>query len=255
MNRIASFVIKSTLFTALAAGTARAESWEGSYAGVHAGLADSDNVFIDVDGFLGPGPRFDGPIAVVQPGPGARFPYDGSAFAFGFHAGHDWQSGNLVAGIEADITFADAVSAIPVDLAEQDETAFTEFDYITTLRGRAGWTNGKLLLFGTAGVALGRYKNELIDFDLDANNQYTIFDTDDSFSDQQTDIGWVVGAGAEARVTDNVRLRFETQYVDFGRSRNIVNLADDALPPTSGPQRYDVENELLVFRFGLTFGF
>ena len=112
-----------------------------------------------------------------------------------------------------------------------------------------------MLVFGTAGMALGRFENKLVDFDLDANGQHTIFDPDDSFNDQQTDIGYVIGAGAAARVTDNMRVRFETQYVDFGRSRNFVNLADDALPPVTGPQRYDVENEMLIFRFGLSFGF
>ena len=101
MSRSISTLFLTTLISFLAAGAAQAENWEGPYAGVHAGLADSDNVFVDVDGFIGPGPGFNDPTATAQPIAGTRFPYDASVFAFGFHAGHDWQNGHFVAGIEA----------------------------------------------------------------------------------------------------------------------------------------------------------
>jgi opacity protein-like surface antigen len=237
------------------AGTAQAESWQGPHIGVIVGVAQNDNVFIDVDGFIGPGPGFDNPGGIAQPGAGARFPYGDSAAVYGVLAGYDWQFGNLVAGVEIDFTLAANASSAPIDLAEFDETAFTNFDHVATLRARAGWATGRLLLFGTAGVALGSFENELFDLDLDENNHYTIYDLDDSFLDKRQDIGLAVGGGAEFRLARHWNIRIEGQFIDFGTSRNIVNLADDAVPPTTGTQNYDVENEMLVIRGGLTYTF
>ncbi len=235
-------------------GAANAQSWQGPYGGVHVGVGHSDNVLIDVDGFIGPGPGFVDPGSVIQPGPGARFPHDDSAVAYGAHLGYDWQLGSIVVGLETDFTFVDSASARPVDLVEGDETALSDTDYVATLRGRAGWTNGNILVFATAGLALGRLEDQLFDLDLDASGQYTIYDTDDSFIDRRTELGWVAGGGVELRVAENWRLRAEAQYVDFGSSTSITNLADDAIAAT-GPQRFDVENEMLIGRLGVSYSF
>lgn len=126
---------------------------------------------------------------------GAEF--DGEGFVGGVYTGYNLQTDRLVYGIEADIGgsgvdgrgFNGAVGA-PID---------AETSIFGSLRARAGVAVDPFLVFGTAGVAASRNELSL-----------------GGASDSQTSIGYTLGAGIEAKITDNVTSRLEYRYSDFG---------------------------------------
>lgn len=72
------------------------------------------------------------------------------AAGLGASFGYNWQSGNFVYGVVGDI----ATGALDSDSYWADDYyKFQEWDWLATLRGRAGVATGDLLLYGTAGIA------------------------------------------------------------------------------------------------------
>lgn len=151
--------------------------WNGAYVGGHLGWV-SGNVDWEV---------------VPQPGPADSYGIDG--WLLGAQAGYNWQVDTFVLGIEGDVSVGDVTS----DLAE---TGFIErqVNWGASLRARAGVSLDTILLYATAGLAA-------------LNSTSEIFGT---FDDTQTHVGWTVGVGAEAMVTDNVSIRAEYRYSDYG---------------------------------------
>jgi outer membrane immunogenic protein len=130
----------------------------------------------------------------------------------GIHAGHNWQSGSSVYGIETDISgtalktdFNTALSQIAGPPAFANTSA--EIQYFGTLRGRLGWTTGPVLFYGTAGLAYG---------DVDTNS--TITGPATVFGAQTNDlrIGWTGGGGIEYKYSPNVIFSLNYLYVDLG---------------------------------------
>jgi outer membrane immunogenic protein len=170
-------------------------SWTGGYVGLHAGYAwggendnQSDLIFIptissadrfDVDGFIG-----------------------------GVHAGYNWQSGNFVFGVEGDIDYANVEGGTDFnyDGVLLGDLSF-ESDWQASLRLRAGYAMDTWLLYATGGVAVGHAE-------LTAAGTY--FGTPFSNSDDNTHVGWTIGAGVEKAFTPNWIGRAEVRYTDFG---------------------------------------
>ena len=117
--------------------------------------------------------------------------YDADGFGGGVFGGYNWQSGQIVYGLEADVGYA-----------KQDQETFDGLDAETSwngsVRGRVGYDMNPFLLYGTAGVAF--QNNEL---------------SDATSSDDKTSVGYTVGAGVEALVTQNITARVEYRYTDF----------------------------------------
>ncbi|MBB6179061.1 outer membrane protein [Pseudorhizobium flavum] len=149
------------------------------------------------------------PIAYEQPAPvkdwsgayiGAYGAYDWGrfdgdregAFGGGVFGGYNMQSGQIVYGVEADAGYngeeADAAPGVE-----------GKAGWNGSVRARVGYDLNPFLLYGTAGVAL--QDNEL---------------SDATSSDSNTAVGYTVGAGVEALVTDNITTRVEYRYTDFG---------------------------------------
>lgn len=126
---------------------------------------------------------------------GAKF--DGDGFVGGVYTGYNLQTDRIVYGIEADIGgsgvdgrgFNGAVGA-PID---------AETNIFGSLRARAGVAVDPFLVFATGGVAASRNELSL-----------------GGASDSQTSIGYTLGAGVEAKISDNVTSRLEYRYSDFG---------------------------------------
>ena len=118
-----------------------------------------------------------------------------SAFLFGTHIGYNLQtSGDLVLGIEGDITGsgADAINML------------------ATLRGRAGLAMDKSLIYVTAGVAY-------LDWDFGVGVADAAFDSS---------TGWVVGAGYEQKITNNLSVGIEGLYYSFSDKDDLVDLVE-----------------------------
>ncbi|AYM84836.1 porin family protein [Agrobacterium tumefaciens] len=106
----------------------------------------------------------------------------------GAHAGYNFQHGNIVFGIENDFNYN----------FEKGGDAKVEWD--ASGRGRVGYAWDRTLFFATAGVAAAGVK------------------VDVPGADKKDDIliGWTAGGGIEHAFTDNVLVRGEYRYSDFG---------------------------------------
>ncbi|ORE91459.1 outer membrane protein [Aurantimonas sp. 22II-16-19i] len=123
--------------------------------------------------------------------------FDGDGAVGGVYAGYNFESGPIVYGVEADFggSGVDGTGFSPAlggDVGG-DQNIFG------SLRGRVGYQADPFLVFATGGVAASR--NEL---------------TSGGDSDAQTSVGFTVGAGVEAKITDDVAGRLEYRYSKFG---------------------------------------
>jgi outer membrane immunogenic protein len=123
--------------------------------------------------------------------------FDGDGIVGGVYGGFNLQSGQVVYGIEGDL------GASGVDAGGFNATTGTgisaDSNAFGSLRGRVGLAYDPFLFFATGGVAL-------------ANKELTSAGA----TDENTHVGYTLGAGVEAEVTPNLTSRIEYRYSDFG---------------------------------------
>jgi outer membrane immunogenic protein len=121
-----------------------------------------------------------------------------NAFIGGVHVGYNWQSpSNFVVGVEG------SVSLLDDEFAGDDVT-----DYLATIRGRIGYAMDKALVYATGGAAFLGYSDEAV-LGLGIDDDSTV--------------GYVVGAGLDYKVTDNVSFGVEGLYYDFESDRFLAD--------------------------------
>ncbi|MBR0901075.1 outer membrane protein [Bradyrhizobium liaoningense] len=123
-------------------------------------------------------------------------------------AGYNWQTGNVVFGIEADGAWADvsasATGAIFVPgVGVVGATASSKTDAMGTVRGRIGWAVNNVLLYGTGGYAW-------------IDNKLSFSALGATISDSQFHSGWTVGAGVEAFFAPQWSVKGEYLYRSLG---------------------------------------
>lgn len=136
--------------------------WQGLYGGFHLGWGEVDSL----DGFVG-----------------------------GVQVGYNWQAGQIVYGVEADVSFADISDEIRVMGVTVAEASI---DWLATARGRVGFlVTPRVLAYATAGfgVASGSGSNIL------------------GFSRDETETDIVIGLGIEGKLSDAMSVRAE--YLAF----------------------------------------
>lgn len=130
---------------------------------------------------------------------GSSFGLNSNSAVGGLQAGYLWQMGALVLGAEADFDWGanekSGVSGIG--------TVTTSLDWQSTLRARAGYAFDQFLIYGTGGVAFAGVEAK--------GNGSAVTATQ---SDTRT--GWTVGGGLEYAFSNNISLRGEYLYSDFG---------------------------------------
>ena len=83
-----------------------------------------------------------------------------------------------------------------------------------SVRGRLGVAVDRVLFYATGGAAFGGFTN---------NYANTLNGLTDSFS--HTRVGYTVGGGLEYAFTNNISVRAEYRYTDFGRMTDTLNNA------------------------------
>ena len=227
---------------AQAEGDAVAFDWTELYAGGFAGVGLADNQIVDIDGFANWGR------------PGWSVDYDETGGVGGVLLGKRFDTGLIPLRIELDATFgslsADTNRLDPKDL---DETAESKFRWIATARAGLEHSVGPVTLFATGGLSVARIANAVTDIDF-GPDMLTRKDPDDSFGAASTEIGWVIGVGIEAPLTEVWTLRLEGSYLDFGRSVHDVNRSANGRCGPGNPRRpcpYRVENTLGIIRLAI----
>lgn len=109
----------------------------------------------------------------------------------GLQTGYGVQMDELYLGIEADISYLDRQmgGGIPISLSSRWQGSF---------RGRLGVAWDDILLYATGGLAVAPIK----------------FNGED-LAKTETSVGWIAGAGAEWRISDNWSARGEYLYSSF----------------------------------------
>ncbi len=167
--------------------------WSGSYLGGSLGHADHRARYEDRD----------------YDWYGATHDYNTTGFAFGMQAGHNWQDGPLVYGIEADFT---GFTNDRDQIFASDDAVNNQLNWMGSLRGRAGFGLDTTFLYLTAGLAVA-------DFDRswkEAN------DPDDSWPDLgETKVGVIGGIGVERAFMGNWTIRSESLIAKFGDNKTV----------------------------------
>jgi outer membrane immunogenic protein len=115
---------------------------------------------------------------------------DGYALGGQLYTGYNWQAGQIVYGVEADLGYSG------LDHSAGGVTEKNRFN--GSVRGRVGYDLNPFLLYGTAGLAA-------------TNNKVSA----GGDSDAKTSYGYTVGVGAEAFVTNNITARVEYRFSDY----------------------------------------
>lgn len=117
---------------------------------------------------------------------------DTDGFAASGFAGYNWQNNNLVYGVEGDVGYS--------WMDGSDGGNDVEGGLNGSLRGRVGVAaTDRVLIYGTAGVAAER---------MEVSNAFG--------DDDKALVGYTVGAGVDAKLTDQVFGRVEYRYTDLG---------------------------------------
>jgi outer membrane immunogenic protein len=123
--------------------------------------------------------------------------FDLSGGVIGGTAGFNWQTGQVVLGIEGDVDWS-GVSGTTSTFCPAGCT--TRNDWLGTLRGRVGYAFDRFLPYLTGGLAAG-----------------DIHGTTPGFAGAtQTNLGWTVGAGLEVAIAGNWSAKAEYLYVGLG---------------------------------------
>lgn len=189
--------------------------WTGAYLGVHGGYAwgeadigyEGDDGGGDLEGFWG-----------------------------GALAGYNFQAADMIVlGVEGDLGGGDVngngVVAPPPP--EPDHHYTYDLDWNAHLRARAGVAVDKALFFVAGGLAAAGHT-----LSIEENGQ-------SDGEDSQTHYGWTIGAGVEYAITENLLLRAEYLYDDYGSQTYSDDAGDD----------YDVDLTAQTVRAALSYKF
>src|SRR5262245_19010824 len=219
-------------------------SWAGWYGGVHSGAMWS-------------GTRFSGPSVfgdlVAVPG-----------YLTGAQIGYNWQSGNVVLGLEADGSLATSDGSntcLQFSGVFVGSNCKAKVKDLASFTGRLGVATGPLghtLVYAKGGVAWVR--NEV---SINPNNEF--FGTiDNVFQPAPTTRhysrwGWTIGAGVEHAMTPAWSLKVEYDYYRFGDEPTTTPAGFVVVPNgavfTVAPATSNISQDAHVFKIGTNYRF
>jgi outer membrane immunogenic protein len=160
----------------------------------------------------------------------SNFSNNSSGFIGGGEAGYNWQIGQIVYGIETDISgasvsnssaFSGSVSpaGFPANTVNVSALATDKLDYLGTVRGRAGFlVTPPILVYATGGFAYGGVSAstalaEQVSGPCACGPAPSV-----AGSISSTRTGWTVGGGLEWMFAPNWTVKGEYLYYDLGSS-------------------------------------
>jgi outer membrane immunogenic protein len=251
----AAIVVIAGLTTpAFAGGRAQTISWTGFYGGINAGYGWARTSSTIAPNAIESGTGAGNPA--FNPLPGDLRP-DG--FTGGIQIGFNKQFNSFVAGIEADLSYADldeTKSATgPVFIGGNFQTGLeTRLNWYGTVRGRLGvLAADNLLLYSTGGAAFSDAKTTLTATNAAhapggcaAGAPYCT-----NGASATSSIGWALGGGVEYALTSTWNLKAEYLHLDFGSE---TMTAVDANTP-GGEITATAKVRVDIVRLGLNYRF
>jgi len=182
--------------------------WTGVYAGAHAGYGWGTTNFTDTIGLTSGN-------------------FDSDGFLGGGTLGYNFQSGQIVWGIETDFSFSDVTASTGAGACGSG-VCRTSMDWLWTLRGRVGLDINGWMPYITGGLAVA-----------DADAAVTGL-----ASNGDTLTGWTIGGGLEVKLDRNWSVKAEYLFVDLGH----------ITVPDAQPIRAEFD-ELHIVRAGINYKF
>lgn len=197
--------------------------WSGFYAGANLGVIwtgahlTANNInFVNADG------RYSTNMDATDVDPGFQFGYLRQIDA------------HWVVGGEADFTYPATRAQYTV---QTSCCTYDQFEVRNNLQGslrlRAGYALDRFLPFVTAGLSfasMGLYYNN------ESNNAY---------SQTTTQTGWMLGAGLEYGVMENLSTRLEYLYTDYGSALNMNLPTVEGITDPQGSAHADMSTNVL----------
>lgn len=178
--------------------TAPATDWTGFYAGIFGGVSS--------------GP-FDFSLVPTGLPSVADISVQGGGVIGGAQIGYDVQFNQFVLGVVADIGISNQRASASLTSGVNTAEIETGLTYLGTVRARGGYAFDDLLAYAHGGLAYGHTETSLkingVDVPLGLTNPDRI--------------GYVVGAGFEYKVSENISLQTEYSYTGFG-DKSIFDL-------------------------------
>jgi outer membrane immunogenic protein len=205
-------------------------SWSGFYIGVNAGYGWASSNWTFIDSF--------------PPAPFSSAKINSAGLLGGVEAGADHQFGNWVLGIGADFSLinSDATSSTSTVLGTA-VAAHSEIDWLATFTGRFGYALDRSLLYLKGGVAGAEFKDDIL---LTAGAAAL-----DSAVQDNTRIGWTIGAGYEYAILDNWTARIEYDYLDFARKNEVFSFSSG----TGIAIDHSIDRKIQLLKLGVDYKF
>jgi outer membrane immunogenic protein len=190
-------------------------AWSGFYVGAHQGIHRSDTTF-RLDSFLNFFENVDNSTYL----PSGKL--DHTSAMGGVQAGVNYQTGRFVLGLEADVSvFSEANTTTfatrffsPIDSSLVTTQVRSRLDYLGTARWRLGATFDHLLVYATAGLALG-HVNYSVAYEEEAARGFPYIGAGQA---NTIHIGYVIGGGLEYAFTNRLSLKAEYLYYDLSNA-------------------------------------
>ncbi|KAA2235356.1 outer membrane protein [Salinarimonas soli] len=228
-------------------------TWTGFYVGVNAGYGFGDNKNDQSTYFIptSTGIPVAGNLTISNFGNDNR-----EGFVGGAQVGYNFQFGMFVAGIEADLQYADfggrnaerlgtfTYTGVGSGLTSVVTNDISSLEYFGTVRARLGVAFDRVLVYGTGGFAFGGTDR--------GNNFCGAFR---SCSNDDTSVGYAVGGGVEYAFTNNLTFKLEGLYVNLGDNGNNAAAAFDRTTGTLYLEDRKRDMDFGVVRVGVNYKF
>lgn len=153
----------------------------------------------------------------------------------GVTIGANYQFDRLVLGVEGDIFLTGQSDT--QQCSGITNTCTDQLNWAGSVRARVGAAFDRLLVFGTAGVAIAEGESSVTPHSASITGVY-----------KDTLVGWTLGAGAEYAVTERIRFKSEYAYTDLGK-------ATSTLGSVSSTNRFESSPTYHTVKMGVNFAF
>jgi outer membrane immunogenic protein len=234
-------------------------TWTGFYVGVNAGYGFGDQN--DTRSYFIPGGVVPGSSGTLTLNNNSGDDREG--FVGGAQVGYNVQFGMFVAGIEADLQYADlggrnderlqlgtftfAPNAGSLGLPAGTSVvtnSIASLEYFGTVRARLGVAFDRVLVYGTGGFAFGGTDR--------GGNFCGAFR---SCNNDDVSVGYAVGGGVEYAFTNNLTFKLEGLYVNLGDNGNNAAAAFDPATRTLFLEDRKQDMDFGVVRVGVNYKF
>ncbi|MGH6670968.1 MAG: outer membrane protein [Xanthobacteraceae bacterium] len=214
-------------------------NWGGIYIGINGG---GSWVSQGNTNFTCTGP---GCLAATKTSSGQSF--NNGGFGGGGQIGFNYQTGQVVFGLEADADYLSNKSSVTgTDFAGGNVTHAYSTDFLSTVRGRLGFAWDRALIYGTGGLAMADYQVQRTQNTAPFGG-LAAAGTSQNVSNFR--LGWAAGAGVEYAFTDSITGRVEYLVAGLESVNDAYNFTGATVTANSPTEYINMVRAGLNFKF------